>query len=58
MKIGEKKKLVCFTMSNWNGHCKYQTHTLLEEVQCIGTTVIKATNNEEASKMVVQFNSK
>lgn len=29
----------------------------LEEIQCIGTTVIKATNNEELFKLVVQFNS-
>lgn len=51
-----KKMLICFTMSNWNGHCKCQMHTHLE-VQCIGTAVIKATHNEEASKMVLQFNS-
>lgn len=57
MKIGKKPPLICFPVSNWNGHCKYQTHTHLEKVQCIGTTVIKATKNEEASKMVVQFNS-
>lgn len=42
--------LIYFIRSNWNGHCKYQTDTHLEEVQCIGTSVIKATNNEKHLK--------
>lgn len=56
MNIGEKIIFVLFYYEQleWPLH---QERSRLEEVQCTGTAVIKATNNEEAFKMVVQFNS-
>lgn len=59
MNIGGKKKknvLFYYEQLEWPLQVP-EAHTCLEEVQCIGTAVVKATNNEGALKMVVQFNS-